>query len=166
MTAYGINRTEASQRVDSVLKRQTDIANFGLSRDKAMLEARQGAERNTIGAVQASAALQQAGRNPQLEVLQAGAQDPAGIGRLIRNNPQLELYQEALNNPRLAQLLSKNDKGFSEFTDFLKANQQLSMQPFAKQLEAFMLAKQMLNPPVYSSEQPPANAIPYTPSAR
>lgn len=128
------------------------MAAYGMNRDEAnkrvdavlkhqvdLAALRQGAERNAIAA--------------------------AGVAQQGRNT-QLELYEAALNNPRLAQMLTKSDKSFSEFTDFLKANPQLAMQSPAKQLEAFVLAKQMLNPTVYSSAQPPANAIPYTPPAR
>jgi hypothetical protein len=144
VTAYGMNRQDANQQMAMIGNREAQVADLGIKQLALQQQAQDSAARNAIGAISAAAALKTA----------------------ERPNPQLEIYQEALKNPRLAALLTKNDKGFSEFTDFLKANPQLSMQPFAKQLETFMLAKQMFNPTVYSSAQPPANAIPYTPPAR
>lgn len=161
VTAYGMNRADARDFVKMSVARDEQIANLDLQRRIAEINAEQGAVRNAIAAVQAA----NAGRNPQLEVLQAGARDPE-IARLIKNNPQLELIEAAIKDPRIAPFVLKDEKGFSEFTEYLKANPQIALMPLPKQLEAFMLAKQMVRPTVYTSETRPANAIPYTPPAR
>jgi len=165
----GLNRSEANATLDTILKRQGDRATLEQRTAEAQQQFLLGAERNRLAGmgvgIQALTAAD-AGRKAAGEGVTDAIRAQAALTTAERPNPQLEIYQEALRNPKLAALLSKNDKGFSEFTDFLKANPQLAMQPPTKQLEAFMLAKQMVNPTVYSSAQPPANAIPYTPPAR
>lgn len=77
VTAYGMNRDEANKRVDSVLKRQVDLATLS-----------QGAERNAI----AAAGVAQQGVNKELELLQAAVADPR-IAAAMQRNPQKNIME-------------------------------------------------------------------------
>lgn len=123
VSAYGITRTEANQRVDFVLKRQTDIANFGLSREKAMLDARQGAERNAI----AAAGVAQQGVNKELEILQTAVADPR-IAAVMQRNPQKNIMEY--------------------YADWMKgAGSQVQMMPPEQRIAAFLADMAVLSGP-------------------
>jgi hypothetical protein len=86
-TAYGENRADAKQAVDTALTRDAAAANFRLQQQKAVLDAQQGAEANVIRA---------AGVGVQAQAVEADRQ------RAMRPGPQLELVQAISQDPKLA----------------------------------------------------------------
>jgi hypothetical protein len=98
--AYGANRQDVTKMVDASLNRGAQVATFNLAREKATIEAQQGAERNAVAAAGAAAAMRTAEKEPgELQLLRALEADPklravAQAMRAKEGKNIMELYAE------------------------------------------------------------------------
>jgi len=98
--AYGANRQDVTKMVDASLNRGAQVATFNLAREKATIEAQQGAERNAVAAAGTAAAMRTAEKEPgELQLLRALEADPnlravAQAMRAKEGKNIMELYAE------------------------------------------------------------------------